>query len=104
MSMINLRQPTPRISFGSAESRRAWEQKAERLRAEGARRGFSHVVSPMCTVRAQGTVLTEGSQVTLAHLEGGDTPAWKRLRDLVADGHVLECYSVAQPPEPPAAA
>ena len=114
--MSNVRQVVPR--FGNEFSARAWEVKAERLRALGVRRGFEFIVAPMGKVMASdGRLLTEGMEVRLSDFT--DTPArpgdpdegrrvrdprppWRRLRDAVDQARVLECYAVAsREPEPP---
>ncbi len=117
--MTNIRQRTPR--FGDPFSQRAWEEKAERRRAEGARKKYKYVVAPGGLVVAHdGRVLTEGMEVRLTDFEDppsrpGDPdearrerdrrPPWRRLRDAVNDARVLECYGVAKrDPEPPRAA
>jgi len=98
--VVNLRQPRPSgLGFGNADALDGWEEKAERVREEAKRRGFSYVVAPLCSVRANdGTILREGDEVMLSHFKGGERPAWKLLQQLIDRGHVLEVYAVAGPP------
>lgn len=99
---INLRTGHPPVIHATAAGARAYQTQVARARAEGHRKGHQYVVAPRCTVTLpSGQILQAGEPVTKADLETSKQRGWRRLRELVFEGRVLECFATPHEPEPP---